>query len=251
MDYTQTIGNVNELRCMLAIMQLGHDCSIPYGNASKYDFIADINGELLRFQCKSSHYVIDHGVTKKDAFQFSTSCQTTNTKETRRYRYNSEQIDYFITSFEGKVYVVPVQECSTSKTLRLSAPNNGAEDWNNAADYLVEKYFSHSDHYTTSKETYLNRNVCKNTQTFFCENCGKVVSYGKNLCSTCASIKSRKVERPDRDKLKELIRNNSFIEVGKMYKVSDNTIRKWCASYNLPNKSREIQKIKDKDWLNI
>ena len=57
MDYTQTIGNVNELRCMLAFIELGYDCSIPYGNSAKYDFIADINGELLKFQCKSATVV--------------------------------------------------------------------------------------------------------------------------------------------------------------------------------------------------
>mgnify|MGYP003400600460 CR=1 FL=1 len=34
---------------MLAFIELGYDCSIPYGNSAKYDFIADINGELLKF----------------------------------------------------------------------------------------------------------------------------------------------------------------------------------------------------------
>lgn len=157
MDYTQTIGNINELKCLIAVMQLGFDCSIPYGNGSKYDFIADINGKLLRFQCKSSRFANDNGIINKDAFRFSTTCQTTNTKETVRYKYDSNQIDYFITSFQDKVYVVPVQECSSCKTLRFSPPKNGCKDWNNAEDYLLEKYFTYSDHYLKSKETYLNR----------------------------------------------------------------------------------------------
>ena len=161
MDYTQTVGNVNELKCMLAIMQLGYDCSIPYGNCAKYDFIADINGKLLRYQCKSSNFVTDHGLVRTDAFTFKTTCQTVNTKETVRHRYNSQQIYYFITCFQDKVYVVPVQECSTAKTLRFEPPNNGATEWNRASDYLLENYFSHSDYYLTSKEKYLNRNIPK------------------------------------------------------------------------------------------
>lgn len=28
MDYTQTIGNINELKCLIAVMQLGFDCSM-------------------------------------------------------------------------------------------------------------------------------------------------------------------------------------------------------------------------------
>ena len=36
-----------------------------------------------------------------------------------------------------------------------------------------------------------------------------------------------------------------------MFGVTDNTIRKWCIAYNLPNRISEINKISDKEWLNI
>lgn len=250
MDYTQAIGNVNELKCMLAIMQLGYDCSIPYGNASKYDFIADINGELLRFQCKSSHFVSDHGVTKTDAFQFNTSCQTTNTRETKRYRYNSDQIDYFITCFQDKVYVVPVEECSSSKTLRLSPPSTNQGDWNDANDYLLENYFPYSNHYLQSKESYENRSIPEATKSF-CQNCGKEISSKASFCSDCYNMRKRIIERPSREELKDLIRTQSFTQIGKRYSVSDNCIRKWCKSYNLPTRSGDIKKISNDEWINV
>ena len=50
------------------------------------------------------------------------------------------------------------------------------------------------------------------------------------------------------DELKELIRNKSFVSIGKYFGVSDNAIRKWCDSYSLPRKSTEIRKISDEDW---
>lgn len=62
------------------------------------------------------------------------------------------------------------------------------------------------------------------------------------------SLKQRTVERPNREKLKELIRTKSFLEIGKMYGVSDNSIRKWCDFENLPRKKTEINKISDEDW---
>jgi len=55
-------------------------------------------------------------------------------------------------------------------------------------------------------------------------------------------------ERPAREILKEEIRNNSFLAIGKKYKVSDNAIRKWCESYSLPTKKREINKYTNEEW---
>jgi hypothetical protein len=40
----------------------------------------------------------------------------------------------------------------------------------------------------------------------------------------------------------------SFLAVGKKYGVSDNAVRKWCKSLNLPHKATEIKNISDKDW---
>ena len=169
MDYTQSIGNTNELQCMLAFIQLGYECSVPFGNGAKYDFIVDIDGNLIRVQCKSSHYTNDHGKISEDSFTFSTSCSTTNTKVTKRYTYNSDQIDYFATCFNGQVYVIPVDECSTAKTLRFCPPKNGNKNYNKAEDYLITKLFEESEHYKKSKEQYLHRNT-KPAENSECQN---------------------------------------------------------------------------------
>lgn len=59
-------------------------------------------------------------------------------------------------------------------------------------------------------------------------------------CHKCAEIAQRKVQRPTEDELIELIKQNTFVKIGKMYEVSDNTVRKWCKSYNLPYKKKDI-----------
>ena len=62
------------------------------------------------------------------------------------------------------------------------------------------------------------------------------------------SKRQRIVERPSREELKELIRTKSFLEIGRMFNVSDNAIRKWCDFEKLPRKKTEINKYSDEEW---
>lgn len=50
-------------------------------------------------------------------------------------------------------------------------------------------------------------------------------------------------ERPTKKQLLELILSKSFTEVGKIYGVSDNAIRKWCKSYGLPYTKKELKQL--------
>lgn len=55
MDYTQMLGNTNELKCLTAFIQLGFECSIPYGNGAKYYFISIITiKETMKDNLKKS-----------------------------------------------------------------------------------------------------------------------------------------------------------------------------------------------------
>lgn len=119
MDYTKFKGNLTELKCLIGFMSMGFDCSIPYGDNSRYDMIVDVGDELLRVQCKSASNPIKDG------------------------------------------------------------------------------------------------------------------------------------KRPSREELKGLLRLKSFVEIGKDYGVSDNAVRRWCKSYNLPTKMSDIKSINPNDWLNL
>lgn len=37
MNYTQSIGNVVELKCIAKFIEMGYEVSIPYGNALKLE----------------------------------------------------------------------------------------------------------------------------------------------------------------------------------------------------------------------
>lgn len=78
-------------------------------------------------------------------------------------------------------------------------------------------------------------------QKFFCEECGKEVWKGNNRCRECADKAKRLVERPDKETLYQLLKENSFCAVGRMYSVSDNAIRKWCKAYGLPTRAKDYK----------
>ena len=88
--------------------------------------------------------------------------------------------------------------------------------------------------------------------TKICPICGKnKIAIKSTMCLDCISKSQRKVERPTREELKNLIRSLPFITIAKQYGVSDNAIRKWCKYYNLPYKVSEIKKYSTEEWNSI
>lgn len=253
MDYTQSKGNLVELQCIGKFIELGYECSIPYGNAAKYDFIVDVNGKFLRIQCKSSSHPIDKntGEYNTDVIQFSCVSQTVNTQKTTRYTYDKTQIDYFATVFNNQVYLIPVEECSTHKTLRFTPPKNNNTNYNDAKNYEIEKIIPYSESLRQSKINFESRkNNIPSKEKRYCKKCGKEITvYSKSgLCASCVGAKNRVAVRPLREELKRLIRKSPFAEIGRMYNVTDNSIRKWCKAEGLPSKKSEINSISDEEW---
>lgn len=82
----------------------------------------------------------------------------------------------------------------------------------------------------------------------FCIDCGAEILSISTRCESCYKKTLRKVERPQRNELKQLIRSTSFLQIGKKYGVTDNTIRKWCAAENLPTKKGIINSYSDEEW---
>ena len=85
----------------------------------------------------------------------------------------------------------------------------------------------------------------------YCCDCGIKISKNAIRCNKCNGI-LRKTDKPiTREQLKSLIRVKSFVQIGKDFNVSDNTIRKWCDFYNLPRKKSEIVNFLDEEWKSV
>lgn len=159
MNYTSSIGSTTELECIAAFIKMGYDCSIPYGNSAKYDFIVDTGENLYRIQCKSSQV---YGGTEEspESFVFNTIRRTTNTKNTTVYNYSNKDVDFFATVFQGKVYIFPIDFCSncTSRIIRLTPTKCGIKKGTHPAeDFEIEKFFKPAEDYLNTKDAYLNR----------------------------------------------------------------------------------------------
>lgn len=84
-------------------------------------------------------------------------------------------------------------------------------------------------------------NANKNTTKYYCKSCGKEITKRATYCSVCASRNRRKVERPDLNIIiNDYIEFKSFVTIGKKYNTSDNVVKKWFKSYNIPYKKQEL-----------
>ena len=122
---SKRIGNLTELQCITRFYELGYSVSVPYGDSEKYDMILDCNGKLLKLQCKHAKEFYDG--EELSYLKMKTAWQSGYTKNSAYHtnKYTEDEIDYFVTFFQGKNYLIPVNECSTEKVLRILPPKNG------------------------------------------------------------------------------------------------------------------------------
>lgn len=85
-----------------------------------------------------------------------------------------------------------------------------------------------------------------------CKICGGLCDIKAEMCKSCYNATRRKsFDRISRQELKDLIRKEPFVKIGKMFGVSDNAIRKWCIKHGLPKTKREINSLSDEEWKTI
>lgn len=94
-------------------------------------------------------------------------------------------------------------------------------------------------------ETFGNKRGKKHN---YCIDCGCEISLKSIRCNSCSAkhrntFKVSPENRPSKEELLKLILSKSFTEIGKMFGVVDNTIRKWCKSYELPYTKKELKRL--------
>ena len=119
-------------------------------------------------------------------------------------------------------------------------------------DLSMIYYINRGDFHQLEEEQYPLRQVQDfSKQYHYCIDCGKEIKTNALRCPECSHIANRKCQRPEREELKKLIRTTSFVELGKQFGVTDNAIKKWCKSYDLPSRRCDIKSYTNEDWNKI
>ena len=137
---SKQIGNLTELQCNTYLYGLGCDISLPFGNSQKYDLIMDWHDTLYKVQVKHANVKYD-SAGQPSHFSFKVRWQGHNSKGYTQTSYTKQDIDFFCTFYDGKAFLVPIDECSgAEKILRLQLPKNNQQKFINLAEnYLAEK----------------------------------------------------------------------------------------------------------------
>jgi len=57
------------------------------------------------------------------------------------------------------------------------------------------------------------------------------------------AFNQRRVERPSKEDLWELVKSIPFETIGRNYGVNGNSVKKWCKQYNLPYRKKDIDQL--------
>lgn len=73
-----------------------------------------------------------------------------------------------------------------------------------------------------------------------CDNC-HIDTYNKKYCSDkCCKLAKRKVDRPTKEELIQILKINNWTKTARMFGVSDIAVRKWAKQYGINTNRKEL-----------
>ena len=122
----------------------------------------------------------------------------------------------------------------------------------NKLDDLEIKYIKEYDSLVPNGYNILSGGQKKRSYAHKCIDCGIIISKQSDRCLECSYKRQRKIlNRPKPFELAKMIVETGFRQVGEIYGVTDNAVRKWCKKYKLPYQKTVIKNISKEDWITI
>ena len=151
-------------------------------------------------------------------------------------KYNTDKITIEENDIANKnIYLLQLQNDNLKLTLKLKELDTNIKLKELELEILKEK------NKCKNKQIKLDTEIIRNIKTKKCLDWDNLISNTSSRCISCenklrfvSSIKKSK--RPSYKKLMDDLKIlKSYVQVGKKYKVSDNTIRKWIKKYEKNN----------------
>ena len=224
------------------------EVALKLGYAEAASSIAKIiNARIDELSISTNHFRRNCGVQKRSPENIFVENSTAAQNTVRRYYRNGQYTDY-----ECAICGLQAEWNGQPLTLILDHINGKNHDDRLENLRWVCPNCNQQLDTTGSKKMKLPefRKPTKQSLVYCCD-CGTKITKGALRCKSCQAKLQSSLHKPLRDMLKQMIRNQSFVAIGKQYGVSDNTIKKWCKAYDLPWMRSEIVKISDEDWEKV
>jgi hypothetical protein len=123
MDHPKDVGDRTTLALMLALRDAGYAVSVPFGENTRYDLIADDGERLLRVQCKSGR-LRQGGVVFRPSSSYAHHARSGPIR--RRYEGEIDHFGVYCVD-NGGACLVPIEAVTTTwmAILRVDAARNG------------------------------------------------------------------------------------------------------------------------------
>lgn len=126
-------GALTELKCQTFLIENDFIISKPILDNARYDLVLDYNNKFYRIQIKTAR----QGETE-ETFVFNCKSQHSIAGGNKIMKYSPDEIDFFMTEYQGEFYLVPCDKIRAQFTMRLSDKFKRVNNLNNvnwAKDY--------------------------------------------------------------------------------------------------------------------
>ena len=190
------------------------------------------NGEAIKKKCLEYNLSLEHftgqskNTTKRSEENVFIENSTANQTTLRRWYEKGQYSDY-------KCSICSQEPFWNGKPLTLTLDHiNGIN-----TDHRLTNLRWVCPNCDRQLDTFCSKNIQHKTKDINrCVDCGVEIISTSTRCNTCAGKQRRSTERPDAETLHQLLieHKGNFSYVGNLFKVTDNCVRKWCKSYQLP-----------------
>ncbi len=133
---TRIKGEITEMKCQLFCLEQGYTISKPLVDNARYDLVLDYNNHLYRIQIKTSRWMSE----EHEGIVFNCKSQHSISSGNKTMKYSPDEIDFFMTEFDDKFYLVPCDKVRAEMRLRFKpTKNNQDHKAFFAKDYLFEE----------------------------------------------------------------------------------------------------------------